>query len=73
MTNGHELREPFRVEFQDGPMNGARRYYKTLGGAKVAAKNYIRSANKNWSDCRAYVEIYHLDSNFNATKIETIE
>ena len=73
LTNRKELKEPYRVEFWDGPMNGARRYYKTLRGAKVAAKNYIRSANKNWSDCRAYAEIHYLDTDFRATKLMTIE
>lgn len=34
--------KPFKVEFVDGPLNGAIRYYSSLAAARSAARRYVR-------------------------------
>lgn len=37
------IRKPFKVEFLDGPYNGAVRYYSTLSAARIASHRYVYS------------------------------
>lgn len=63
----------YKIELIDGDLNGAIRYYKTLGIATREAKRYIKRVSENFSSCAPCVYIYLLDDNYKAHQVAILD
>lgn len=59
------------VEFNDGPLNGAIRYYSSVRVAKAVASRYV-NRHDLFLVCRPYCDIFALTERFSKIHLCTI-
>lgn len=65
------LAKSILVEFNDGPLNGARRYYSTVRVAKSVARRYVRRYDC-FLLCRPYCDVFAVTEGFSKIHLCTI-